>query len=104
MKAFKFLLIFVLVLGLTAVFAEVGEPTLPIASRLISIPFDCSLKVEFRDTTSHDIDLKAYDLTDPFMPVQPPLSKSQHPDAAHKPIISTRFMPHITSNPMAWGT
>jgi len=25
---------------------SVGEPTLPIASRLISIPFDCSLKVD----------------------------------------------------------
>jgi PKD repeat protein len=58
---------------------KVGEPTLPIASRLISIPFDCSLKVEVKDTTSQDIDLKAYDLTDPFMPVQPPLSKSQDP-------------------------
>jgi PKD repeat protein len=58
---------------------RVGEPTLPIASRLISVPFDCSLKVEVKDTTSQDIDLKAYDLVDPFMPVQPPLSKSQDP-------------------------
>ncbi|MFC2140881.1 PKD domain-containing protein [Acidobacteriota bacterium] len=60
---------------------KVGEPTLPIASRLISIPFDCSLKVEVKDSTSQDIDLKAYDLSDPFMPVQPPLSKSQRPDS-----------------------
>ena len=59
---------------------KVGEPTLPIASRLIDIPFDCSLKVEVKDSTSQDIDLKAYDLVDPFMPVQPPLSKSQRPD------------------------
>jgi PKD repeat protein len=58
---------------------KVGEPTLPIASRLISIPFDCSLKVEVKDSTSQDIDLKAYDLVDPFMPVQPSLSKSQNP-------------------------
>ncbi|MGD2085357.1 MAG: PKD domain-containing protein [Candidatus Aminicenantes bacterium] len=58
---------------------KVGEPTLPIASRLIDIPFDCSLKVQVKDSTSQDIDLDAYDLVDPFMPVQPPLSKSQHP-------------------------
>jgi PKD repeat protein len=60
---------------------KVGEPTLPIASRLISIPFDCGLKVEVKDSTTQDIDLKAYDLVDPFMPVQPPLSKSQRPDS-----------------------
>ncbi|MGD2085356.1 MAG: C25 family cysteine peptidase [Candidatus Aminicenantes bacterium] len=60
---------------------KVGDPTLPIASRLISLPFDCSLKVEVKDSTSQDIDLKAYDLTDPFIPVQPSLSKSQHPDS-----------------------
>ncbi len=60
---------------------KVGEPTLPIASRLISIPFDCSLKVEVTGSTTQDIDLKAYDLVDPFMPVQPPLSKSEDPAA-----------------------
>ncbi len=58
---------------------KVGEPTLPIASRLVSIPFDCSLKVEVKGSTSQDIDLKAYDLVDPFMPVQPSLSKSEDP-------------------------
>jgi len=60
---------------------KVGEPMLPIASRLISIPFDCSLKVEVTGSTTQDIDLKAYDLVDPFMPVQPPLSKSDDPTA-----------------------
>jgi PKD repeat protein len=57
----------------------VGDPTLPVASKLISIPFDCKLKTKVLDSTTQDIDLAAYGLTDPFMPVQPPLSKSDHP-------------------------
>ncbi len=58
---------------------KVGEPTLPIAAQLISIPFGCKLKVQVVESTTQDIDLKAYNLTDPFMPVQPPLSKSESP-------------------------
>jgi PKD repeat protein len=58
---------------------EVGDPTLPLASKLISIPFDCKLKTDVLDSTTQDIDLAAYGLASPFMPVQPPLSKSENP-------------------------
>jgi PKD repeat protein len=58
---------------------EEGDPSLPIASRLISIPFECKLKTKVIDSTSEEIDLNAYGLTDRLMPVQPSLSKSQDP-------------------------
>ncbi len=67
---------------------EVGDPTLPVASKLVSIPFDCKLKTKVLDSTTQDIDLAAYGLTDPFMPVQPPLSKSDHPELV--PFIQNR--------------
>jgi PKD repeat protein len=60
---------------------EVGEPTLPVASNLLSIPFDCELKVKVLDYETVDVDLEQYGIADPFMPVQPPLSKSQDPPA-----------------------
>ena len=58
---------------------EVGEPTLPIASKLISIPFDCKLKTKIVDYETVDVNLVEHGLTSPFMPVQPPLSKSVNP-------------------------
>jgi hypothetical protein len=67
---------------------EVGDPTLPVASKLISIPFDCKLKTKVVNSTTQDIDLAAYGLADPFMPVQPPLSKSDHPELV--PFIQNR--------------
>jgi PKD repeat protein len=58
---------------------KVGDPTLPVASKLISIPFDCKLKTKVLASTTRDINLAAYNLTSPFLPVQPPLSKSDNP-------------------------
>ena len=53
---------------------KVGEPSLPIATELISIPFGCKL-------TAKVIDFKTKEVTLPgvLMPVQPPLSKSVDP-------------------------
>ncbi|MCP4149216.1 MAG: PKD domain-containing protein, partial [bacterium] len=56
-----------------------GEPTLPVASKLIKIPFGCELDVTVLDSESETFQLSAHELTAPFMPVQPPLSKSQDP-------------------------
>jgi PKD repeat protein len=53
---------------------KVGEPCLPVASELISIPFGCKL-------TAKVIDYKTKEITLPgvLMPVQPSLSKSVDP-------------------------
>jgi len=59
----------------------VGQPTLPIASKLISIPFGGKLKAEIVSRTKQDVVLSDYNLLDPFMPVQPSLSKSEDPQA-----------------------
>jgi PKD repeat protein len=53
---------------------KVGEPALPIAAELISIPFGCSLKAQVIDSKT-----KVVDIPGKLMPVQPPLSKSTDP-------------------------
>jgi len=58
---------------------KVGEPTLPIASRLLSIPFGAKLKAEVLDYTTKEINLNSYHFNVPLMPVQPSLAKSQNP-------------------------
>ncbi|MCP4219102.1 MAG: PKD domain-containing protein [bacterium] len=59
---------------------EVGEPTLPIGAKLLTIPFDCKLKVKVLSSETVDIDLANHGLSNPLMPVQPPLSKSENPE------------------------
>jgi PKD repeat protein len=61
---------------------KIGEPNLPIASELLSIPFDCTLEATVIDSTSQTINLNAYNLHAPIMPVQPSLSKSDDPTTA----------------------
>ena len=53
---------------------KVGEPSLPVASELISIPFGCKLTAKVIDYKT-----KAITLPGVLMPVQPPLSKSVDP-------------------------
>ncbi len=60
---------------------KVGEPCLPLAARLLTIPFGCKLKAKVIDYKTEEINLADYNLTAPFIPVQPPLSKSQQPES-----------------------
>lgn len=73
--------------GFTRSFKE-GEPTIPIASGLLDIPYECQLKVKVLDFTTQEIRLADYGLTDPLFPVQPPLSKSENP--ANVPFLYKR--------------
>ncbi len=56
---------------------RIGEPNVPIANRLLSIPYGSELTVEVEDYTVEEISLADYGLTSPLIPVQPSLSKSQ---------------------------
>jgi hypothetical protein len=49
-------------------------------NRLISIPFGCELRVEAISYEIEEIFLADYNYTDPLIPVQPSLSKSQNPE------------------------
>lgn len=64
--------------GFSRSFKE-GEPTLPVASKLLDIPYGAKLKVKVMDYTTTEIKLSDYGITDPLMPVQPPMSKSEDP-------------------------
>lgn len=64
--------------GFSRSFKE-GEPSLPVASKLLDVPYGAKLQVKVIDVESKDYRLKDYGLTDPIMPVQPPLSKSTDP-------------------------
>jgi len=58
---------------------EIGEPSLPMVNRLISIPFGCELRVEAIDYEIEELFLSDLNYIDPLLPVQPSLSKSQDP-------------------------
>lgn len=64
--------------GLTRSF-RVGEPSIPVANKVLSIPYDCELRAEVIDYETEEISLADLNLTYPLMPVQPPLSKSDDP-------------------------
>jgi hypothetical protein len=58
---------------------NVGEPDLPVLNKLISIPYGCDLQYEIIDSQSEEISLADFNLVNPLMPVQPPLSKGVDP-------------------------
>ncbi|MGA1823808.1 MAG: C25 family cysteine peptidase [bacterium] len=58
---------------------KIGEPCLPVSNKLLSIPFGCDLKTTVLDYKIEEISLTSFGLTDPIIPVQPPLSKSENP-------------------------
>jgi hypothetical protein len=58
---------------------NIGEPNLPMVNRLLSIPFDCELKVEVLNSEVEEISLTDLNLTRPLLPVQPSISKSEDP-------------------------
>ena len=59
---------------------NIGEPNLPVANRLISIPYGCDLAVEVENMVWEEISLGDFGITDPLLPAQPSLSKSQKPE------------------------
>lgn len=83
---------------------NIGEPSLPTANRLISIPLGCELTVDVTPGDFQEYALADLGLTYPLMPTQPSLSKSEDPmsvpfeinDAAYQqpgyyslPLVST---------------
>ncbi len=58
---------------------KIGEPDLPLANRLISIPFNADMQTEVLNYEIQEISLSDLGITDPIIPVQPSLSKSQDP-------------------------
>ncbi len=58
---------------------KIGEPSLPMSNRIISIPFDCQLQVDIVSSEFEIYNLNELGITNPIMPVQPSLSKSDEP-------------------------
>ena len=58
---------------------NIGEPDLPLANRLISIPFGCEPKAAVIGYETAEIDLADLGIDALLMPVQPSLSKSDDP-------------------------
>ncbi len=58
---------------------NIGEPGLPIAGKLISIPFGCELEYKVISSEVEEFSLTDLGITDPFLPAQPSLSKSDNP-------------------------
>jgi hypothetical protein len=58
---------------------RVGEPSLPMINRLISIPLGCELKAEVVESQAVEVSLSDYGVSVPLLPVQPSISKSQDP-------------------------
>jgi len=58
---------------------RIGEPDVPVASRLIQIPFGCELRASVVSSDVEEIDLNALGITNPLIPEQPSLSKSDDP-------------------------
>ncbi|MCD6161320.1 MAG: immune inhibitor A [candidate division Zixibacteria bacterium] len=59
---------------------RIGEPNLPMVNRIISIPFGCELQTEVLNGEIRELSLNGLGLTNPLMPTQPSLSKSNDPD------------------------
>jgi hypothetical protein len=58
---------------------RIGEPDVPVASRLIQIPLGCELNVTVISSEVEEIDLGALGITTLLIPEQPSLSKSDDP-------------------------
>ncbi len=58
---------------------NIGEPDLPTANRLLSIPYNCDLKVSVIGFDVEEIDLTALGVDKLLLPTQPSISKSEDP-------------------------
>jgi len=61
---------------------RIGEPSLPMAVKLLAIPAGCELEVRVVSSEIEELDLSGLEYLDPLMPVQPSLSKSDDPMSA----------------------
>jgi hypothetical protein len=59
---------------------NIGEPNVPVVSRLLSIPFGCELEARVLDYSTEEVSMADLGFSNPLMPVQPSLSKSADPD------------------------
>jgi len=59
---------------------KIGEPSLPMVSKILSVPFGCELITEVVESEIEEFSLAELKLNLPMMPVQPPLSKSTDPE------------------------
>lgn len=95
---------------------KIGEPSLPMANKIISIPFDCQLQVEVVSSEFETYNLGDLGLSVPIIPVQPSLSKSDDPsdvqfiynqslyqtDQTYKlPLIETKILGTLRSTHLA---
>jgi len=60
---------------------RVGEPALPVASRIICVPLGADVSARVVSARSEEISLADLGLTSPIMPAQPSVSKSDDPEA-----------------------
>jgi hypothetical protein len=58
---------------------KIGEPSLPLMNKLISIPYEADLNVEVIHSEMDEISLSDLHIGYPLMPIQPSLSKSVDP-------------------------
>jgi len=58
---------------------RIGEPNLPVAGELISIPYGCQPSATVIDSEVQELSLASLGLTNLIIPVQPSLSKSDDP-------------------------
>jgi hypothetical protein len=59
---------------------EVGEPNVPVASRILAIPFGCDLDVQVISYDIQEYSLQDLGIKTQLIPVQPSISKSDDPD------------------------
>ncbi|RKX25781.1 MAG: hypothetical protein DRP46_11580, partial [Candidatus Zixiibacteriota bacterium] len=58
---------------------NIGEPGLPVAGKLISIPLGCELRTEIIEFDAEELSLSELEIENPIMPAQPSISKSDDP-------------------------
>jgi len=52
-----------------------GEPALPVLKKLIEVPLNCDFEITVSKVSYKQISLSDYNIENPLMPLQPPLSK-----------------------------
>jgi hypothetical protein len=60
---------------------NIGEPNIPVFSKLIELPLEASVKFKILSYDEEIIDLKANGINQPVIPAQPPLFRDQKPDS-----------------------
>jgi len=81
---------------------NIGEPNLPMANRLLAIPFGCDLDVQVIDFATEEIALDRLNISDPLLPAQEPLSKSDDPnDVPFEYNVSAYQQPGFYGLPLA---